>query len=75
MQHLELLVPTLIQSGEPPAAKQTLRNNEGAQERRSKERRAAYEAWISLPYLETRGTQSLLGLEALCEVEVGRWRE
>lgn len=73
-QHLELLVPTLIQSGEPPASR-TSKNSEGAEERRSKERRGAYEAWISLPYLETRGAQSLLGFEALCEVEIGRWNE
>lgn len=73
-QHLELLVPTLIQSGEPSASR-TMRNDEQAAEKRSKKRRAAYEAWIGLPYLETRGSQSLVGLEAVCEVEVGRWRE
>ncbi|SPO24404.1 uncharacterized protein UTRI_03672 [Ustilago trichophora] len=73
-QHLQLLVPTLVQSGEPPASASS-RNSQEAQERRSKQRRGAYEAWISLPYLETRGSQSLMGLEALCEVEVGRWKE
>ncbi|SAM82433.1 uncharacterized protein UBRO_04551 [Ustilago bromivora] len=73
-QHLQLLVPTLIHSGEPPASASS-RNSEGAAERRSKERRGAYEAWISLPYIETRGSQSLLGFESICEVEVGRWRE
>ncbi|SJX63114.1 uncharacterized protein SRS1_13940 [Sporisorium reilianum f. sp. reilianum] len=73
-QHLTLLVPTLIQSGEPPASK-AVRNDEQAAEKRSQQRRAAYEAWIGLPYLETRGAQSLVGLEAVCEVEVGRWRE
>ncbi|SNX83816.1 uncharacterized protein MEPE_02524 [Melanopsichium pennsylvanicum] len=72
-QHLELLVPTLVKSGESPTP--TSRHSGGAEERRSKERRAAYEAWIGLPYLETRGSQSLIGLEGLCEVEIGRWRE
>ncbi|SPO23799.1 uncharacterized protein UTRI_03672_B [Ustilago trichophora] len=73
-QHLQLLLPILVQSGEPPASASSP-SSEGAEERRSKERRGAYEAWISLPYLETRGSQSLVGLEALCEVEVGRWKE
>lgn len=75
-QHVQLLVPTLVQSGEPPASASA--RNHGQQEaveRRSKQRRAAYEAWIGLPYLETRGPQSLVGLEAICEVEVGRWKE
>ncbi|PWY99410.1 hypothetical protein BCV70DRAFT_200980 [Testicularia cyperi] len=38
-------------------------------------RRSAYETWIALPYLDTRGHSSLSWLEALCEVEVGRWRD
>ncbi|KAJ9479372.1 hypothetical protein PHBOTO_002838 [Pseudozyma hubeiensis] len=75
-QHLQLLVPTLIKSGEAPASTAARKHGEQeAVERRSKQRRAAYEAWIGLPYLETRGPQSLIGLEAVCEVEVGRWKE
>uniref|UniRef100_V5EQH1 Uncharacterized protein n=2 Tax=Kalmanozyma brasiliensis (strain GHG001) TaxID=1365824 RepID=V5EQH1_KALBG len=73
-QHLQLLVPTLIRSGEPPASSSSRPSDEATQ-RRSKQRRSAYESWITLPYLETRGSQSLLGFEAICEVEVGRWKE
>lgn len=74
--HLQVLVPTLIQSGEPPASAGTRKHgDQETVERRSKHRRAAYEAWIALPYLDTRGSHSLVGFEAVCEVEVGRWKE
>ncbi|EPQ30519.1 uncharacterized protein PFL1_02045 [Pseudozyma flocculosa PF-1] len=87
--HLALLVPILLRPKASPApsssdpnrvskasfAREDSASKDGKPADPNAHRRKAFEDWIALPHLETKGRGSMAWFEAVCRVEVGKYLE
>ncbi|KAN0064885.1 hypothetical protein ACQY0O_001942 [Thecaphora frezii] len=87
--HLALLVPILLRPKVTPPSSSSApnriskatftRDDDESKDGKAKDpnahRRKAFEEWIALPHLETKGRGSIAWLESVCQVEVARYQD